>query len=373
MKILFLCRVLDYGGAENQLVSLARKLSERGIDTGIAVHYSGGGLENELKGSNVAMFHLNKRGRWDILGFYLELRRVVASVKPDILHPYLADSNILSVLVKPLLPKTKIVWGIRSSYVDFDRYDWLTKALFATTCRLAGRADLIIANSHAGLSFHQRCGYPSGRMVVIPNGIDTCRFAPDLDAGARVRREWNVPENESLIGLVGRLDPIKDHPTFLEAAALLIRQRGDARFVCVGDGKTPYRDELRRMAERLRIADRVLFAGLRKDIRAVYNSFDLATLTSLGEGFPNVVGEAMACGIPCVVTNAGDSERIVGNTGFVVPPGDPQALARGWQRVLEMRREEKSDLGKQARDRIVALYGTEVFVDRTEETLRALL
>jgi glycosyltransferase involved in cell wall biosynthesis len=81
----------------------------------------------------------------------------------------------------------------------------------------------------------------------------------------------------------------------------------------------------------------------------------------------------MACGIPCVVTNAGDSERIVGNTGFVVPPGDPQALARGWQRVLEMRREEKSDLGKQARDRIVALYGTEVFVDRTEETLRALL
>lgn len=373
MKILFLCRVLDYGGAENQLVLLARKLSERGIKTGIAVYYSGGGLENELKDSNVAVFHLNKRSRWDLLRFCRELARVVSYEKPDILHPYLPDSNALSILIRPFLPKLKIAWGVRASYVDFDRYDCLTKGLFATTCRLAGRADLIIANSHAGFSFHRRCGYPSRKMVVIPNGIDTCQFSPDPEAGARVRREWNVLESENLIGLVGRLDPIKDHPTFLEAAALLLGQRDDTRFVCVGDGKTSFREELQRTAERLRINDRVLFAGLRKDIRAVYNSFDIATLTSLGEGFPNVVGEAMACGIPCVVTNAGDSERIVGDTGVVVPPGDPQALARGWQRILEMREEEKENLGKQSRARIVALYGTEAFVDRTEEVLRSLL
>lgn len=373
MKVLFLCRVLDYGGAENQLVSLAKKLSERGIETGIAVHYSGGGLEDELKGSKVAIFPLNKQGRWDILRLYRELVRVVSNEKPDILHPYLADSNALSVLVRHFSPKLKIVWGVRSSYVDFDRYDWLTKALFAMTCRLSRWADLIIVNSHAGRVFHQRRGYPSEKMVVIPNGIDTGRFAPDPDAGARVRREWNLSENENLIGLVGRLDPIKDHPTFLEAAALTLKHRDDVRFVCVGEGKSPYKEELQRMAEHLRIGDRVLFAGLRKDIRAVYNSFDIATLTSLGEGFPNVIGEAMACGIPCVVTDAGDSERIVGNTGIVVPPGDPLALAQGWQRILGMRLEEKADLGKQARDRIVASFGTEVFVDRTEETLRSVL
>ena len=372
MKVLFLCRVLDYGGAENQLVSLAKKLSERGIETGIAVHYSGGGLEDELKGSKVAIFPLNKQGRWDILGLYRELVRVVSNEKPDVLHPYLADSNALSVLVKPFLPKLKIVWGVRASYVDFDRYDWLTKALFATTCRLSRWADLIIVNSHAGRVFHQRRGYPSKKIVVIPNGIDTCRFSPDPDAGARVRREWNVPGNENLIGLVGRLDPIKDHPTFLEAAALTLKHRDDVRFVCVGGGKSPYKEELQRMAAHLRISDRVLFAGLRRDIHAIYNSFNIATLTSLGEGFPNVVGEAMSCGIPCVVTDAGDSERIVGSTGIVVPPGDPQALARGWQRILEMGREEKADLGYKARDRIVSSFGTEVFVDRTEDTLRSL-
>lgn len=373
MKIMFLCRALDYGGAENQLVLLARKLSERGIETGIAVYYSGGGLENELKDSSVAVFHLNKQGRWDLLRFCRELARVVSIEKPDILHPYLPDSNALSVLVRPFLPKLKIAWGIRASYMDFDQYDWLAKVLFAATCRLSGQADLIIANSHAGRSFHQRRGYSSEKMVVIPNGIDTSLFAPDPEAGARVRGEWNVLGNETLIGLVGRLDPIKDHPTFLKAAALLLGQRDDVRFVCVGGGKTPYREELKRMSENLRLGDRILFAGLRKDMRAVYNAFDIATLASIGEGFPNVVGEAMACGIPCVVTNAGDSERIVGTTGVVVPPGDPQALARGWQRILEMRKEEKSELGKQARDRIVASFGTEVFVARTEEALRSLL
>jgi glycosyltransferase involved in cell wall biosynthesis len=153
---------------------------------------------------------------------------------------------------------------------------------------------------------------------------------------------------------------------------LTLKHRNDVRFVCVGEGKSPFKEELQRMAGHLRLGDRVLFAGMRKDIRAIYNSFDIATLTSLGEGFPNVVGEAMACGIPCVVTDAGDSERIVGSTGIVVPPGDPQALAQGWQKILEMGPEEKADLGKKARDRIVSSFGTDVFVDRTEETLRSL-
>ena len=373
MKVMFLCRALDYGGAENQLVFLARKLSDRGIETGIAVYYSGGGLEDELKDSSVAVFHLNKRSRWDVIGFCRELTRVVSVEKPDILHSYLTDSNALSVLIKPFLPKLKIAWGIRASYMDFNRYGWLAKVLFAVTCRLSGQADLIIANSHAGRFFHQRRGYPSEKMVVIPNGIDTCRFAPDPDAGERVRREWSLSESENLIGLVGRLDPVKDHPTFLEASALLLGQRDDVRFVCVGEGRASYREELEHMSEHLRLHDRILFAGLRKDMRAVYNALNIATLVSIGEGFPNVIGEAMACGIPCVVTDAGDSEKIVGSTGVVVSPGDPQALARGWQKILEMRKEEKAELGRQARDRIVALFGTEIFIARTEEALRSLL
>ena len=339
----------------------------------IAVYYSGGGLEDELKSTNIPIFHLNKQSRWDIVRFLRGLLRLIANQKPDILHAYLTDSNTLSILIKPFLPKMKTVWGVRASYIDFAQYDWLTKIIFTLTCRLSKRADLIIANSYAGRLFHQERGYPSEKIIVIPNGIDTCCFRPDPDAGSRIRKEWNVGENEILIGHVGRLDPIKDHPTFLEAAALLLKHRNDVRFVCVGEGKTGYREMLQRMTEELRIDDRIIWAGLRKDMHAVYNAFNCLTLTSRGEGFPNVIGEAMACGIPCVATDVGDAARIVGDTGIVVPLGDLGAVVQGWFRILGMTREETVIAGEKARDRIVTQFGAGVFIDRTEESLRALL
>ena len=152
MKVLFLTRALNVGGAERQLVVLARGLRKRGHEVAVAVFYPDGVLEGELKEAGIPILSLAKRGRWDVVGFVLRLIHLVRCYRPDVLHSYI--SNLVTVVVQPFLKSTKIVWGVRSSYMDFSRYDWLFRVSYGLACRLSHSADLIIANSHAGRRGH---------------------------------------------------------------------------------------------------------------------------------------------------------------------------------------------------------------------------
>lgn len=365
MKILFLTRSLDIGGAERQLVLLARGLHQRGHDVAVALFYSGGPLEADLKEASVRILPLNKRGRWDVLGFLMRLVRTVLRERPDLLHSYI--SNLVTVVVKPFRSSMRIVWGIRCSYVDFNRYDWLFRASYVVACWLSRSADLIIANSHAGRRSHVADGYPKDKTVVIPNGIDTARFFPNPEARERIRAQWGVARDESLIGLVGRLDPMKDHETFLQAAVLLLQERKQVRFVCVGDGASDYRATLQDRAHALGLSDRVMWIGTQSQVADVYNALDLLVNSSYGEGFANVLGEAMACGVPCVATDVGDSGLVIGDAGLLVPPKDPAALKTAMQQVLD-----RKPCAAEIRRRIVEHFSLENLVLATERTLLAL-
>jgi len=335
MKIAFLIRSLNYGGAERQLVTLAKGLRDRGHEVVVLVFYAGGPLEGDLHDLGIRVCPLEKRGRWEIWRFLVRLYRRLRPERPDIVHGYLSEPNLVLVALKPFLRGMKVIWGIRTSYMDLRHYDWLSTVSFKISCLLSRFADLIIANSHAGSAYHVSNGFPDRKMVVVPNGIDTNRFRPDRDARLRVRAEWRIDADETLVGLVGRLDPMKDHGTFLRAASLLSRERQDVRFVCVGDGPEHYRRSLVALAEQLGVSERVLWVPARRDGHAVFNALDLAVSSSYGEGFPNVIAEAMACGVPCVVTDVGDSAWIVGETGHVVPPRDPSALKAAIATLLD--------------------------------------
>jgi len=366
MKILFLTRSLNCGGAERQLVLLARGLHQRGHDVAVALFYSGGPLEADLKEASVRMISLNKRGRWDVFGFLTRLVRTVLYERPNVLHSYIG--NLVTVAVKPFLPSMRIVWGIRCSYMDFSRYDWLLRASYALSCRLSRSADIIIANSHAGRRSHVADGYPADRTVVIPNGIDTARFCPNPEARERIRARWGVGRDESLIGLVGRLDPQKDHETFLQAAVLLLQDRNHVRFVCVGDGPSAYRTVLQDRAHALGLSDRIMWVGMQSQVADVYNALDLlVNSSSYGEGFANVLGEAMACGVPCVATDVGDSGLVIGDAGQLVPPKDPAALKTAMQRVLDCK-----PRAAEIRRRIVEHFSLENLVLATERALLVL-
>ncbi|HEY8446659.1 MAG TPA: glycosyltransferase [Thermomicrobiales bacterium] len=372
MRVLFLIRALTFGGAERQLVALARGLHARGHQVRVAVFYAGGPLEADLREAGVPVTVLDKGGRWDIAKFLLRLASLLARERPDVIHGYLAMPNALAVLLKPV-HRARVVWGLRASERDETRYEWTHRLDSWLQRGLAVFPDLIIANSHAGAEHALREGYPEARLIVIPNGIDTDRFAPQPDLGLPVRQAWGIGPDERLIGRVGRIDPQKDYPTFLRAAAKVLAARPATRFVCVGSGDSALEESLRQLAHSLGIAERVIWAGPRGDMPAVYNALDLLVSSSIfGEGTPNVVAEAMACGIPCVVTDVGDSARVVGDPRRVVPAGDADALAQAILAQLDAI--EAGSVDRAAiRRRIVAEYSLEGLIARTEAALAPLV
>jgi glycosyltransferase involved in cell wall biosynthesis len=258
--------------------------------------------------------------------------------------------------------------------MDVNRYDWLAGLSLRLSVFLSRFPNAIIANSIAGKEFHRSIGYSTSRMMVVANGIDTDRFKPDHSAGLRVRDEWGIDEKTVLIGLVGRLDPMKDHTTFLQAVKIFDQKECSVCFVCIGDGKDPYKSEIHSLCRRLGLNGSLIWTGERYDVIAVYNAMDIVTSSSsFGEGFPNVIGEAMACGVPCVVTDVGDSAIIVGETGIIVPPKDPQALADGWRSMLKRLNDKSSSIKEMARARIVSHYSSEIFIQKTSRMFLGLL
>jgi glycosyltransferase involved in cell wall biosynthesis len=246
----------------------------------------------------------------------------------------------------------------------------LSALTYRSEAWLSRRADLIIANARAVRADAIVRGLPIDRIAVVPNGIDTEMMRPDAEAGRALRRQWGFSDDAFVIGCVARLDPMKDHANLLRAAASFVQQYPDARFVCIGDG--PLRDELRRLSTSLGLADHVVWTGEFADAKRAYNAFDIATLSSaFGEGFPNVVGEAMACGIPVAATDVGDVRLIAGRLGEIVPPRTPDLLSLAWRRLRERLVQEPA-LREAARSAIVTNYNLHTMIDRTEDILAQL-
>jgi len=209
-------------------------------------------------------------------------------------------------------------------------------------------------------------------MVVIPNGSDLEGFKRDSRGRKSIREELHIPEDAPVIGLVARFDPQKDHHNFVQAAKLLHKKRPDVRFVLCGHHVNWENKDLTRWIDEAGIRNRVHLLGRRDDIAQLTSAFDIASLSSYGEAFPNVIGEAMSCEVPCVVTDVGDSARIVADTGLVVPPRNPTALAEAWGRMFDLGREQLAQMGLAARQRINDHFNLPQTVDRYHSLLEEL-
>jgi glycosyltransferase involved in cell wall biosynthesis len=257
--------------------------------------------------------------------------------------------------------------------MDLKRYDYSWRLTFFAERLLSRRADLIVANSYAGRDYFVTKGFAERRIEVVPNGIDLDRFANGNRFGRKFREEIGVADDEILIGIVARQDPMKGYDVFLRAAAQLAARRTKVRFVCVGSEGLLSSEALRVLSRSLGIADQVVWTGYRADVPAVLAGLDIATSASVfGEGFSNAVAEAMAAATPCVGTDVGDTARILGDTGLVVPPGDAGALAEAWLHLLDMAPEERRRLGTRARARVVENYAVARMVARMSDLYRAL-
>lgn len=373
MKALFLVRDLAVGGSQRQLAVLAAGLARHGHDVAVAVLYTGGALEGLLGDVGVRLLSIGKASRWHVMAPLVRLRRLFLSERPDLIYAFLPMQTTLAALLLPARLETKLVFGLRAGGMQLRHYDALNALTYRSEAWLSRRADLIIANARAVRADAIARGLPADRIAVVPNGIDTDLMRPDKEAGRALRRTWAISDEAFVIGCVARLDPMKDHANFLTAAAQLARADSGVRFVCVGHGPAAYRSELMRQAASLALEDRVLWADEVGDMKAVYNAFDIATLASaFGEGFPNVVGEAMACGVPVAATDVGDVRAIVGASGEVVPPGSPDLLCAAW-RSLRQRLAHDPSLRENNRAAIVADYSLAAMVRRSEDVLTQLM
>ncbi len=296
-----------------------------------------------------------------------KLIRWLKKDRPDIVQTWMYHADLIGGLAARMIGKIPVVWNIRHSNLE-QGFNKKTTILTAKGCAwLSNRLpSKIICCSYASREVHSHIGYDENKMIVIPNGFDLAAFSPSKDARKKVRRLLGLSDDTILIGLVARFDSQKDHKSFFQAAGILHKNHPDAHFVLCGDGVTWDNPIIRTWIDEAGEKSVTHLLGRWDDMPSFQAALDIAVSSSYGEGFPNVLGEAMACSVPCVVTNVGDSARIVGNSGNVVPPRDSMALANALNDMIELG-EERKKLGMLARKRIEDNYSLEKIVSQYEK------
>lgn len=372
LRVLIVTRVIEPGGAERQLLAFLRNADTARLSIAVACFYRGSWHDQALAVPGIAVHDLGKRGRYDVAGFGSRLWRLASEFKPDIVYGYYGGWLPSFGVAKAL--RVPVVWGLRDAD-PFPRVGVRRQLIVEQLNRLCAQSvDWFIANSAAGAEAYAAAGYPAARMTVIPNGIDTTRFARDLSARARVRAEWKVAEADVVVGSLGRIDPRKNYGAAIRAVGRLARSNPALRLSIVGDGDATYREQLGALAVSLGIADRCIWPGHAERVADAMSAMDVFAMPSLSEGFPNVLCEAMACELPAVANDAGDARRIVGDTGFIVAVGDEDGLT---ERLAELTRPDalarRASLGLQARKRIADHFGTRRMAEETGGAFERLI
>jgi glycosyltransferase involved in cell wall biosynthesis len=371
-RICLLTRTLEHtGGAERQLVNLAFGLKQRDWDVRVICFYGIGLLRSRLEEAGVSVFTTSKRGRWDP-GFLWGLRREIRRVNPAILHSYLEPPNVTAALLGPTLPQTKVVWGVRSSDMERHRYGRTYSFVSSIEARLSSIPNLIIANSRAGRDVAISRGMPAKKIEVVPNGIDVEHFRPNPETAKWFRAELQVDASTRLLGRIARFDPMKDYETFLRGVAI-VNERYKIHVVCVGDAESEQGRMTKTLAEELGLSGKITWLPPRDDVAPIIQSLDmLVSSSAYGEGFSNVIAEAMACGVLVVATDVGDSAEIVHDPDMVARPRDPQALAIAMESGLKLPSDKLIGLKRRNRRRVVENFSLASMVQRTIDAYQRL-
>lgn len=367
LRIAHVITGLNVGGAENALCKLVENIDRTRFESNVVSLLPEGVLGERIRRAGGGVDVLGMRRGVPSPVAFLRLVGLLKRTQPDLVQTWLYHADLVGGLAGAWLG-LPVLWNIRNSDLTPEVNGLLTRGVVRVCARLSRRLPAaIVCCAERAREIHERIGYDGSKMLVIPNGFDTAALRPDAAAGAAFRREVGVPEEAFLVGVIARFDPQKDHRGFFAAVQRLTEKNGERPyFVLCGDGMTRENTALSEMIPQS-FRDRTFLLGRRMDLPKVYASLDLSVLPSRsGEAFPNVVGEAMACGVPCVVTDVGDAARIVGDTGVVVPPRDPAALAGGMRRIMGMSRDARRALGAHARERVCCEYDIEVMTKRYE-------
>ncbi len=362
-KVVLSIRSLDIGGAERQFIELLKHIDKSRFDVTVCTMYGGLQEDQVRKIPKVKYINLEKKGRYDLMGFYRKYRNLLDGIKPDAIYSFLGEMNLFSLWCKP--KDTKLIWGLRASNMDLKKYGKVPQIIFRLQKSCSPKVDRIVANSHAAIVFHRDKGFDMSRSTVIHNGIDTLRFQRNEQAREAFRERFDMNESDIAIGMVARIDAMKGYPVFVKAAKILLERYEHLKFFAIGSGDEKIKKECEAILETYN-EQRFFWLGRWTDIEEIYSGLDLAVSSSFSEGFSNSIAEAMSCQVPCIVTDVGDSALIVAETGEVVAPGDVEGTVAAIERMMAADLEER---GHRARERIVENFSIDRMVKQTQKVL----
>jgi len=360
-KIFVVTAGLRGGGAEAMLARLATARPSIADEITVVSLIPAEAHVARLVAGGVEVLELRFDKAGGIVTGLFRLARLIAERRPQIVQGWMYHGDLAALVALALSGRrrdTHLVWGIRCSAMDWRSYG-PGLALVVKACALLSRwPDMVTANSAAGLKSHMALGYHPRRAQVVANGIDLDEFRPDTVARAAVRSEFAIPEDAIVLAHVARVDAMKDHGSFLAAMAML----PDVSALLVGAG-----------AENLAPARNLFRLGRRCDVARLFAAADFVVSSSrFGEGFSNVLAEGMACGLPAVATDVGDAKLIIGDTGLVVPPENPDALAAAIRQLAGESAGARAERGSRARARIAENFTLEHAIRRYVELYASL-
>ena len=368
IKLLHLITDLHVGGAEMMLYKLLSNMNREVFEVEVVSLTDIGPVGIKIRELGVPVRALGIRKKAPNPFKLWQFARQLRQSPPHCIQTWMYHADLAGGLASVPAGRIPVIWGIRHSRLDPQSTKRTTLWIARICARLSRRLPAkIVCCSEASRQVHTELGYETGKMVVIPNGFDLSAYKPDPSSRIHVRRELGIADETLLIGMVARYAPDKDHRNFIEAAARLNTCRPDVHFLLCGDGVTRENPALVAWLKEAGLLDRCHLLGRRDDIARLTASLDIAASSSSSEGFSNVIGEAMACGVPCVVTDVGDSALVVGQTGKAVPPGDHRALAQAWSELIGLGPEGRGRLGQAARLRIREHFSLPFIVNRYEE------
>ncbi len=381
IRVVHVITDLDTGGAEMMLYRLLTGLDRNIIESRVVSLTDQGPISKKIRYIGIDVTSLGmKPGSLNPTGIF-RLASSLRESKTDLVQTWMYHSDLIGGLAAWAAGRRKVIWGIHNSTLDPKKSKARTRMIVRINSFLSGFVPKkIIVCSQAALNVHLNAGYRKDRMQFIPNGFDLSEFQLNLQAKINIRQELGIPQDSFVAGTAARFDPQQDHPNLLAAASLLLANYPQLHFVLCGDGMVRENLDLMKLVSPIMGEERIHLIGRRTDMAAVTASWNLAVLpSSYGEAFPLVIGEAMACGVPCVVTDVGDSGTIVGETGRVVPPHNPERLAQGIEEIINLSPSDKAALGIQARERILNNYDlskavkkyTDVYLDSIKPRYQA--
>lgn len=351
MDVLHVISGLGPGGAEHmlcRLVAATPHVSHR------VLSLSGRGILSAALESSGAEIIDRGSGAKGVRG----LARAMAGNSPDIIQGWMYHGNLTATLLKIRFPSASLIWGIRQSISLKQFTKPTTRILIGAQAIISKLPDVIVYNSLEAALGHEAGGFSSVRRELVANGFDVEIFAPDAAVRRTVRSDLGIADDEVVVGLVARWDPWKNHPGFLRVATLLSEEYPECRFIMLGKGIDWSNVELVSLiGDSLR--ERVILLGDRRDVQAINNAFDVACNVSHGEGFPNAVGEAMACGRMCVVTPVGATESLIGDCGVVAASTSDSDILDALRMAVALSPAEREEAGSRARARIEKHYAIE--------------